>query len=86
MSSIALDDAAHAHGRRTLEKSSSDNGIGARNGITAASNGENAIMDALDDLADAGLDSSFVSKIGDILAGLANNDASFLGRDNGSER
>lgn len=86
MSSIALDDAAHAHGRGTLEEGTRDNGISAGNGVAATGNGEDTIMDTLDDLADAGLDSSLVAEVGDILAGLANDDASLLGGDNSAER
>lgn len=42
-------------------------------------------MNTLDYLADTCLDSSLVAKISHILASLANDYASFLGRDNGSQ-
>lgn len=85
MSSIALDNATHAHGGSTLEESAGDNGIGAGNGVATSGDGEDAVMDSLDDLGDASLDAGLVAEISDILAALANNDTGLLGRDNGAE-
>lgn len=85
MGSIALDNAAHAHGGSTLEQGTRDHGIGAGNGIAATSDGQDTVVDALDNLGDAGLDASLVAKVGDVLAALANDDTGFLGGDNGAE-
>lgn len=85
MRAVALDNATHAHGRSTLKESARDNGVGTRDGVAAASDGQDTVVDTLDHLADAGLDTSFVAKISDVLASLANNDTGLLGRDNGAE-
>jgi hypothetical protein len=42
-------------------------------------------MDALDNFADTGLDTSLVTEVGHILAALANDYTSFLGRNNGPQ-
>ena len=42
-------------------------------------------MDARNDLADACPDAGLITEISDILASLADDDARFLGRDNGAE-
>ena len=42
-------------------------------------------MDTLDDLGDTGLDTGLITKIGDVLAGLADDDAGLLGGDEGTE-
>lgn len=42
-------------------------------------------MDALDDLADPGLDAGFFSEISHVLAGLANDNAGFLGGNDSPE-
>lgn len=85
MCASVLHHTTHAYGRRALEQSLSDNGIGPGNGLAAAGNGKDAVMDTLHDLADARLDTSLVSEVGNVLARLANDDSSLLGRDDGAK-
>lgn len=82
MSPIALDHASHTHSRGTLQQSASDNGVGTRDSVATASDGQNTVVNTLNDFANTGLDTCLISKIGDVLATLANNDTGFLGRDN----
>ena len=85
VSTIVGDDAAHAHSRGAFEKSASNNGVSTRDGIAATSDGEDSIMDALNDLANTSLDASLVAEVGNILATLADDDTCFLGRDDGTQ-
>lgn len=85
MSAVALNNASHAHGGSTLEKSPGDDGISSRDGVASTGDGQDTIVNALYNLADTGLDTSLVSEISDILATFANNDTGFLGRDNGAK-
>lgn len=85
MSAVALDDTAHSDGGRTFQKGSSNDGVGPRDGIAATGDGENSIMNTLNDLADTGLHSSFVTKVSNVLAALSNNDTRFLGGNNGAQ-
>lgn len=85
MSAVALDDTTHSDGGRTFEESSSNDGISPRDGITATSDGENSIMDTLNDLADAGFHTGLVTKVSNVLAALSNNDTRFLGGNNGTQ-
>jgi hypothetical protein len=82
---IALHHATHAHGRSSLEQGTGDNGVRPRNGVTSTRDGQDAIVDALDDLGDASLDSSLVAEISNVLATLSDDDASFLGGHYSSE-
>lgn len=85
VSTVALDDATHTNGRRALEKGAGNNGVGARNGIAAAGDGEHPVMNALNHLAYTSLYASFVAKVGDVLATFSNDDARLLGGDNGAQ-
>lgn len=85
MSAVALNNASHAHGGGTLEKGPGDDGIGPRDSVASASDGQDTVVNALYDLAHTGLDTGLVSEISDILATFADNDTSFLGRDNGAK-
>lgn len=82
---VVLDDAAHADGGSALEERVGDDGVGARHGIASAGDGEDTVVDALDDLADASLDARLVPQVGDVLAALADDDAGFLGGDDCAE-
>lgn len=82
MGTVALNYTSHAHSGGTFEQSASDNRVGSRNSVATAGDGQNTVMNTLHNFADAGLDASLVSKIGNVLAALANNDTGFLGRDN----
>jgi hypothetical protein len=86
VSSVALHNAAHTHGGRSLKKGAGDNGIGPRHRVATASNGQDTIMYTLYYLADASLDAGLVSEVCNVLSALSNDDASFLGRDNGAQR
>jgi hypothetical protein len=82
---VVLDDAAHANRGGALEERVGDDGVGARHGIASAGDGEDAVVDALDDLADAGLDARLVPQVGDILSALADDDAGLLGGDDSAK-
>lgn len=85
MSAVALDDAAHADSGCALEKSPGNDGVGPRDGITASSDGEDTVVNALDDLANTGFYASFITEVGNILAALSNDNTSFLGGNNGAQ-
>ena len=85
MSSVALNNSSHAHRRGAFEQSSRNDGIRSGDGIAAAGDGEDAVVHALDDFADSGLDASLVTEIGDVLSTLSDDNASFLGRYDGTE-
>lgn len=85
VSTVVGDDAAHAHSRGAFEKSTSNNGISTRDGIAATGDGEDSIMDALNDLANTSLDASLVTEVGNVLATLADDDTCFLRRDDGTQ-
>ena len=61
MGAIALDNAAHAHGGCALEQCARDNCVGARDGVATTGYGQNAVMHALYDFADACLDARLVA-------------------------
>jgi hypothetical protein len=79
------DDTAHAHLRRALDQAVGDKAIGVGNGSERASDGKNAVVNARDDLANAGADSGLVAKVGDVLASLANDHAGFFGGDDSAQ-
>jgi hypothetical protein len=79
------DDTAHAHLRRALDQAVGNKAIGIGNRSERASDGENAVVNARDDLANAGADSGLVAKVGDVLASLANDHAGFLGGDDSAQ-
>lgn len=86
MSSVVLNDATHAHLGSTFDQRLADLLVRASNAIAASRNCEDAVMDALHNLGDAGLHTSVVPQIGHILASLANDDARLLGRHNRPHR
>jgi len=81
MSSIVLNDSTHADCGSAFEQSSCHNGVGPRDSIAATSNGQDAIVNALHDFADAGLDASLLAQIGDVLSALSDDDTGLLGWD-----
>lgn len=85
MSAARVDDPAHAHSRGALKKTLGNEVVGLCDAAERARHGEDAIMDARDDLADAGADTSLVAEAGDILTGLADDDTGFFGGDNGAQ-
>ena len=85
MSVGVCDDTAHAHLRRALDQAVGDKAIGVGNGGERASDGKNAVVNARDYLANAGADSGHVANVGDVLASLANDYASFLGGDDSAQ-
>jgi hypothetical protein len=82
---IGADQTAHAHCRCAVEEAFGDEAICLGDSGQTASNREHAVVDALDDLADAGAHARLVAQIGDVLARLANDDAGLLRGDNGAE-
>lgn len=85
VSAVVLNNSAHTDRGSTLDEGSSDDGVGARNRIASAGDGENSVVNALNDLTDAGLDTGLVTEIGNVLSALADDDASLLGGDNSSQ-
>lgn len=85
MSAVALDDATHSDSGRTFEESASNDGVSSRDGITATSDGEDSIMNTLNNLADASFHASLVTQVSNVLATLSNNDTRFLGGNNGAQ-
>lgn len=85
MRSVAREDAAHSHGRCTFQQRAGDNHVRLRDGVASASDGQNAVVNALHDLAYSGLDSSLIAQLGDILATLADNYTGFFGGHDGAQ-
>lgn len=81
MGPVVGDDAAHAHLRSTLQQALGDQRVSLSNANQRSGHSEDAVVDAGNDLADTGLDASLVAQIGDVLAGLANDDTRLFGRD-----
>ena len=77
--------AAHAHLRCALDQTVRNKAIGVGDGGERASHGENAIVNAGHDLANAGADSGLVAKVSDVLASLADDHAGFLGGDDSAQ-
>lgn len=75
----------HAHLRCTLDKAVRDEAIRIGDRGEGSSDSQDAVVDARDDLANAGADTSLVAQVSDILAGLANDDAGFLGGDDSAQ-
>lgn len=86
MSVGVTNDTSHAHLRCALDQAISDQAIRVGNPVQSTGDGKHTIMHAWHDLADTSADSSLVAQVCDVLAGLADNDTSFLGGDNGTER
>jgi hypothetical protein len=78
-------DAAHAELRDALEETIGDMTVGGSDSIQRAENSQDTIVDAGDDLADAGADTSLVTEFGNVLASFSNNDACFLRGDDSSQ-
>lgn len=85
MCSRSRDYAAHANCWRSLKQRSRDKLIGLGDRLATTSDGEDAVMNTLYNLADTGLDACCISEIRHVFAPFANNHASFLRRDEGSE-
>lgn len=85
MRAVAREDAAHAHGRCTFQQCAGDNHVRLRDGVASTSDGQDAVVNALHDLADSSLDSSLIAQLGDILATLADDDTSFFGGYDGAQ-
>jgi hypothetical protein len=75
----------HAQRRCALQERLGHSTIGSGDGLASASNGQDTVMDTLDNLANTSFDASFIAQIGDVLATFANDDAGLLGRHNGSQ-
>lgn len=67
------------------ELSTSDDSISLRDGLASAGDGEDPVVNTLDNLADASLHTSLVSEISDVLASLANDHTGLLGGNDGTK-
>jgi hypothetical protein len=85
MSAVGADDTAHAHGRGAFEQALSNQAICLGDAREATSDGQDAVVDALNNLADAGAHTSLIAQVSDVLARLADDDSGLLGRDNGTQ-
>ena len=85
MSTVVGDDATHADGGSTVQQTLSHHGVGLGDTLDRAGHGQDSVMYTGDDLADAGLDAGLIAKVGDVLAGLADDDAGLLGGDDGTK-
>ena len=84
--SVGIGDyAAHAHLGRALEQAIGHETIRFGNAGQSSRDREDAVVHAWDDLADTGSHASLVTQVGHVLPGLANDDASLLGRDDGAQ-
>lgn len=84
MCAITLNDAAHAQGGSAFQQGAGDDHVGLGNGVASTSDCKDAIVDTLDNFGDASLDASLVAQLSNVLSTLADDDASFLGGDNGA--
>jgi hypothetical protein len=82
---VVLNHTTHAHLRCAFEEAFSHQRISLGDARERAGHGQDAVVNALDNFADSGFDTSLLAQVGDVLAGLANDDPGFLGRDNGTE-
>ena len=85
MCAVCRDHSTHAHHRRPLEQTLCDDGVGFCQTVQRAGDGQDPVRNALDHLAHSCLDASLVAKIGHVLPGLADDDASLFGRDDGTQ-
>lgn len=75
----------HAHLWRTVDQTVGDETIRIGDVAQCAGDGQDAVVGAGHDLANASADTRLVPEVGDVLAGLADDDAGFLGGDNGTD-
>ena len=75
----------HAHLRCALDQTVRNKAIGISDGSERSSDSEDTVVNAGDNLADASANTSLVAKVGDVLAGLANDHTGLLGSDDGTE-
>lgn len=78
-------DSAHAHLWSALDQTVGHESVRVGNTVQRARDGQDTVMHAWHDLADTSADSGLVAQVCDVLARLANDDAGFLGGDNGTE-
>lgn len=85
VSAVSADQSAHAHRRCAVEEALSHQAIRLGDARETASDREHAVVDALDDLADASAHTSLVAQVSDVLARLAYDHAGLFRGDNGTE-
>jgi hypothetical protein len=83
--SISADNAAHAHCRCAVKQTFGNQAVRLGNTRQAAGDGQNTVVDALDDLADSSADASLIAQISNVLASLAYDDTRLFRRDNGTQ-
>lgn len=79
------DDTTHAHLGCALDQAVRNKAVSVSNGCERSSDSEDTVVDAGNNLADTSANTSLVAKVGDVLAGLANDHTGFLGSDDGTE-
>jgi hypothetical protein len=85
VSAVGANNAAHAHCGRAVEEAFGDQAVRLGDARQTAGDGEDAVVDALDDLADAGAHACLVAQVSDVLARLADDDAGLFRGDNGAQ-
>ena len=85
VSPVVGDDAAHAHLGSAFEQAPGDDSVGSSGAVERTGDGQDAVVYTRNDFAHTGFHTGLVAEIGDVLAGLADDDASLLGRNNGAK-
>ena len=85
MSSIVGHNATHAHLRGALEQTLGNQSIGSGSAVQRTSDGQDAVVNTRNNLAHTSLDAGFVTQVSNVLARLADDDAGFLGRNDGAK-
>lgn len=85
MCAVALNDATHTQGGSTFQQGAGNDHVCLGNGVASTGDGQDTVMNALDNLGDACLDSSLIAQLSNVLSTLADNDAGLLGGDNGAD-
>ena len=78
MCPVGGDDASHTHLWSTFEKAFANDRVGLGDLVEATSDGQDAVVDSLYNLADTRLYACLVSQVGNILSRLANDYARFF--------
>lgn len=81
----AGDNTTHTNLRGTLQEAVGDKAVCMAHAIEGAGDSQDTVVHTRYNLADASTDTSLVAQVCYVLAGLANDDTGFLGRDNGAQ-
>lgn len=80
-----VDNTTHAHLRSAFEQTIGDETVSLCNAFKRTQDRQDTVVDARNDLADASTNTSLVTKVCDVCASLADDDACFLRGDDGSQ-